>query len=132
MKEDEKKTILIADDDVDYLFQIKHNVEKMGFNVITAESQKEAEEILEETKPDLCIFDLMMENNDSGFILSYRTKKKYPKLPIIIATAVSAEEGFSFSLDTESERTWIKADLYLEKGIREDQLHRAIHELLDK
>lgn len=127
---DLNKTILIVDDDEDYLFLMKSNVEKMGFKVITAESQKEGEEILETTKPDLAIFDLMMENNDSGFILSYRCKKKYPDVPIIIATAVAAETGTSFSLETETERTWIKADLYLEKAIRPDQLHREIMRLL--
>jgi len=126
----EKKTILIADDDVDYLFQMKLHVEKFGFRVITAESQKEAEEILQNTKPDLAIFDLMMENDDSGFILCYRTKRKYPDVPIIIATAVAAETGIKFGLESEAERSWIKADLYLEKGIRPDQLHRAIEKLL--
>ena len=125
-----KKTILLVDDDADYLFQMKLKVEKFGFNVITADGQKEAEELLETTKPDLAIFDLMMENDDSGFILSYKTKKKYPDVPIIIATAVAAETGISFGLETEAEKQWIKADLYLEKGIRADQLHREIVKLL--
>jgi len=124
------KTVLIVDDDSDYLFQMKFNVEKMGFEVITADGQKEAEELLKTTKPDLAIFDLMMENDDSGFILSYKMKKMYPDVPIILATSVAAETGKSFSLDSEAERNWIKADLYLEKGIRFDQLHREIMMLL--
>jgi len=126
----EKKTIFIADDDLDYLFQMKLAIESFGFNVITAESQKEAEELLETIKPDLAIFDLMMENDDSGFVLCYRTKKKYPDVPIILATAVASESRISFSLDSESERSWIKADLYLEKGIRPDQLHKELTKLL--
>lgn len=128
--EDTNKTILIVDDDSDYLFQLEHSVKKMGFKVISAESQKEAEKILETTKPDLAIFDLMMENEDSGFILSYKSKKKYPDVPIIIATAVAAETRMSFDAQSESEKQWIKADLYLEKGIRHDQLHREIVRLL--
>lgn len=130
MSEEQQKTILIVDDDVDYLFQLQTNVEKFGFNVITAESQEEAEELLKDTKPDLAIFDLMMENDDSGFILSYRCKQKYPDVPIIIATSVAADTGISFDLDSEEERKWIKADLYMEKGIRADQLHREIIRLL--
>ena len=125
-----KKTILIADDDLDYLFQMKLAIEKFGYNVITAESQKEAEELLEKNKPDLAIFDLMMESDDSGFVLCYRTKKKYPDVPIILATAVTTETRMSFSLDSEGERSWIKADLYLEKGIRPDQLHKELTKLL--
>ena len=115
---------------MDYLFQLKTNVEKFGFEVITAESQEEGEKMLETTKPDLAIFDLMMENDDSGFILSYRAKRKYPDMPIIIATAVAAETRHSFGLESETEKRWIKADLYLTKGIRPDQLHREIIKLL--
>ncbi|MBC7125242.1 MAG: response regulator, partial [Bacteroidales bacterium] len=125
-----RKTILIVDDDTDYLFQLKFHVEKMGFDVVTAESQREAENVLKNIKPDLAILDLMMENEDSGFILSYKLKRMYPDVPVIIATAVSAETGMSFGISSEQERQWIKADLYLEKGIRPDQLHREILKLL--
>lgn len=125
-----KKTVLIADDDQDYLFQMKMYVESFGFNVITADNQKEAEEIIKSTKPDLAIFDLMMENDDSGFILCYKTKRRYPEVPIILATAVASETGISFGVDSDSDKQWIKADLYLEKGIRKDQLHREINKLL--
>lgn len=124
------KTILIVDDDVDYLFQLKLQVEKFGFNVVVAESQKEAENLLSSLKPDLAILDLMMENDDSGFILCYKMKRRYPDVPIIIATAVAAETGMTFGISTEQERKWIRADLYLEKGIRTDQLHKEILKLL--
>ncbi|NOU20161.1 MAG: response regulator [Bacteroidales bacterium] len=124
------KTILIVDDDIDYLFQLKLQVEKFGFNVVVAESQKEAENLLSSLKPDLAILDLMMENDDSGFILCYKMKRRYPDVPIIIATAVAAETGMTFGISTEQERKWIRADLYLEKGIRTDQLHKEILKLL--
>jgi len=51
-------------------------------------------------------------------------------VPIIIATAVTAETGMSFDVRTEEERKWIKADLFLDKGIRADQLQREINKLL--
>jgi len=130
MPSDSKKTILIVDDDIDYLFQLKLQVEKFGFNVIVAESQKEAENLIASVKPDLAILDLMMENDDSGFILCYKMKRKFPDVPIIIATAVAAETGMTFGISTEQERKWIRADLYLEKGIRPDQLHKEILKLL--
>jgi len=124
------KTILIVDDDVDYLFQLEHTVRGFGFTVKTAGSQKEAEKLLETLKPDLAILDLMMENEDSGFILSYKIKKKYPEVPVIIATAVGAETGLKFGVDQKQDQDWIKADMLLEKGIRPDQLHRNIEKLL--
>jgi CheY-like chemotaxis protein len=130
MPNNSNKTILIVDDDIDYLFQLKLQVEKFGFNVVVAESQKEAENLLASLKPDLAILDLMMENDDSGFILCYKMKRRYPDVPIIIATAVAAETGMTFGISTEQERKWIRADLYLEKGIRTDQLHKEILKLL--
>jgi len=124
------KTVLIADDDMDTLEQLSFQMKSMGMNVLTAESQKEAEEILEKTKPDLAIFDLMMDNRDSGFILSYKLKKKYPDVPVIIATAVTADTGMMFGLESPEEKSWIKADLYLEKGLRPEQLQMEIRKLL--
>jgi two-component system response regulator VicR len=126
----EGKVILVVDDDYDYLFQLKFQLEHWGCKVVTAESQKEAEELLENMKPDLAILDLMMENEDSGFILSYKMKRKYPDVPIIIATAVSAETGMSFGINSGDDKNWIKADTYLEKGLRPEQLKTEIEKLI--
>ena len=123
-------TVLVVDDDTDYLFQTVKGLEKFGYTVISAVSQKEAEEIIESYKPDIALFDLMMEQEDSGFILCYKMKRKYPDVPVIITTAVSRETGHSFSLDTEEDRKWIKADLYLEKGVRKDELDIEIKRIL--
>ncbi len=125
-----KKLILIADDDQDSMELIKFHVEQFGFETITANSQKECEKIIENQKPDLAIFDLMMENDDSGFILAYKLKKKYPDTPVILATAVASATGYIFESENETERSWIKADAFLEKNIRPDQLHRTINKLL--
>lgn len=125
-----KKLVLIVDDDPDYLQQLEMTVKGFGFETITAESRKQGELILETTKPDLNIFDLMMETHDSGFVLSYKAKQKYPDVPVIIATAVTTETGINFNVETEEDRNWIKADLFIEKGIRSDQLLREINKLL--
>jgi two-component system, OmpR family, response regulator len=123
-------TILIVDDDTDYLLQTRINIEKYGYKTITADSQREAEIILDKIKPDLAIIDLMMENEDSGFILSYKLKKKYPDVPVIILTAVAAETGISFDITDENNRKWIRADLFLEKGIKTEILKDEIEKLL--
>lgn len=120
----------MVDDDPDYLFQTVAVLEKAGYEVISADNQKEAEEILSSFKPDIAVLDLMMEQPDTGFILCYKLKRKYPDVPVIIATAVSKETGLSFGLNTQQERRWIKADLYLEKGLKTEQLNKEIKKLL--
>lgn len=123
-------TILVADDDPDYLFQTVSNLGRAGYKTIAVESQAEAESVMSKIKPDLAIFDLMMESDDSGFILCYKIKKKYPDVPVILATAVSRETGLSFSLDSEMDKAWIRADRYLEKGIRPEELDQEVMKLL--
>jgi CheY-like chemotaxis protein len=59
-------------------------------------------------------------------------KRKYPEVPIILSTAVSAETDMSFGITTEDERKWIKADLYLEKGVLPERLQKEIAQLLKK
>jgi CheY-like chemotaxis protein len=125
-------TILIVDDDQDYLIQLQAKVRNFGYNTIIAEGQKEAEALLEKTKPDLAILDLMMENEDSGFILCYKMKKKYPDVPIIIATGEAAETGINFDINDDNNRKWIKADRFLDKGIRSERLREEIENLLLK
>jgi two-component system OmpR family response regulator len=130
MKKKSDFTILVADDDPDYLFQTVTNLGTAGYKTVAVDSQAEAESVISKLKPDLAIFDLMMENDDSGFILCYKMKKKYPEVPVILATAVSRETGMSFSLDSEKDKAWIQADRYLEKGIRPEQLDQEVMKLL--
>jgi two-component system, OmpR family, response regulator len=127
---DNKPLILVADDDPDYLFLIKFALEKGGFRVVTAESMEEAELVIEKGHPKLAIFDLMMERDDAGFILAYHAKRKHPGMPVILLTAVTAETGRQFGPDKPGSGEWIKADLYLEKGLHPDQLIEHVKSLL--
>ena len=124
------KTVLLADDDPDQIFLVKHHLEKWGYEVVAVESREEAERYLEGSCPDLAILDLMMEEEDSGFILSYRIKKCRPEVPVIISTAVAAESGISFDINSQGGKSWIKADHYLEKGFRMEQLRLLVEKLL--
>ena len=125
-----KKTVLLVDDDPDQIFQVSHYLKKWGYEVVALESREDAERYLEGNCPDLAILDLMMEEEDSGFILSYRIKQCRPEIPVIIATAVAAERGISFDLNSPESKTWIRADYYLEKGFRMEQLKSVIENLL--
>jgi len=123
-------TILLADDDPDYLFQVAFYLRSSGYEVVAVESQAEAEQVITKMKPDLAVFDLMMESDDSGFILCYKLKRRYPEVPVILATAVARETGITFGLSSDQDRDWIRADRYLEKGVRPEQLDQEIKKLL--
>jgi len=68
-----KKKILVVDDDPDILEQMTSVLTGAGYEVSAAEGRAAAEEAILKTKPDLAILDLMMEEKDSGFVLSTRS-----------------------------------------------------------
>lgn len=123
------KTILLVDDDIDFLTQTKVRLEAENFDVITAESKAEAEEILEDKKADLAIIDIMMEDEDAGFALAYKIKSRDESMPVIITSAVTSETGMEFDAKTDEEKSWIKADTFIPKPIRYEQLFNEIARL---
>ncbi|MEI6079639.1 MAG: response regulator [bacterium] len=124
------KTILVVDDDHDYLFQQRLELESEGYNIITADTRKKANELLKEVKPDIAIIDLMMQEMDDGFVLSYEIKKRYPDVPVIMVTAVTGKTGMEFGSVTPEEKHWIKADTIFTKPVRTEQLLKEIKRLL--
>ena len=101
----------------------------MGFNSILFETSSETLEYIEENKPMLVISEIMLERKDSGFYLCYSIKEKYPDVPIIIVSSISNETGIRFGLNTKEEKEWIKADVFLDKNIRFEQLQRSINQV---
>lgn len=126
----DKPTVLLVDDDDDFLFQQRLQLESAGFAVITAEGRRKAEEILAVRAPDLAVVDVMMEDPEAGFVLCHHIRKRYPALPVILVTSVNSETGLDFALTSDAERSWIKADAMLAKPIRFEQLKREIDRLL--
>lgn len=129
--ETDRCRILLVDDDEDFLFQHRIQLENAGFDVRTASTRTDAEALAAEMAPDLAIVDLMMEEHDDGFVLAHHLKRSVPGLPIILVTAVTAETGIHFTPGSASERAWVGADAVLAKPIRFEQLTREIGRLLE-
>ena len=109
----------MVDDDLDLLEQNKILLESKGFNVVTAEGSKKGWEVFKQELPDAAILDLIMEEHDSGFILSYKIKKDEhgKNIPVYILTSATYVTGFKFGASTEEEKEWIKCDGILNKPI---------------
>jgi two-component system alkaline phosphatase synthesis response regulator PhoP len=118
------KKILAVDDDVDLLEQTKILLEAKGYEVLTVDNAKEAYTKFEEYLPDACLLDLMMEEHDSGFVLSYQIKK-HPhgkNIPVIMLTAATYATNYKFDVSTSEEKEWLKVDELLNKPINIDEL----------
>ena len=125
------KRVLLVDDDVDILEQLGLLFKADGFEVKTAGSRAEGEDALLGFHPDLCVFDLMMEEMDAGFVLSNTAKKIYPEVPVILLTAVASATGMDFRPRSATARAWVKADTILDKPVRPEQLRAEVKKLLE-
>jgi len=126
-----KANILVVDDDIDILGQLCAVLTEAGYAVVSAEGEAQAEERLIDARPDLAILDVMMENQDSGFMLGHKIKKLYPGTPVIILTSASSVTGFRFPLEAGGEKPWIKADSFLNKPVRSERLRVEVRRLLE-
>jgi CheY-like chemotaxis protein len=114
--EDKRKKVLLVDDDRDFLEMHTAVLEHRGYSVITAQSSKECMAILDETKPDIVILDVMMEQFDSGFKASENIKQKYKDLPVMLLTSIGAQTNLDFSSNEEVLKI-SGADVLLDKPV---------------
>jgi len=93
--------ILIVDDDPDIVEAGKLVLEREGFEVVGAPNKREGLKMLEESKPDLLILDVMMEEPDDGLRMARDIRKAGHTLPIIMLTSVNAAMGLNIDKDEE-------------------------------
>jgi CheY-like chemotaxis protein len=122
--------ILVVDDDPDIVDQLTMLLTSDGYAVSTASGQEEAEQVLMTLHPDLAIVDLIMEQQDSGFILAHEIKKLYPETPVIMLTSVKAATGISFAAASPEQHSWLKADRLLDKPVRPEQIKNEVRRML--
>ena len=125
-----EKTVLLVDDDEDLVFELKVQLEAAGYKVEAANGEKTGRQAIETAAPDIAVVDLMMEEHDSGFTFCHHAKVQAPDMPVILLTAVTSETGIDFDAATDEERSWIKADAFLDKPVRFERLLAEIRRLL--
>ena len=116
--------ILIVDDDVDLLMLLERKLLKQGFDVETAVTLHEAEEILEYFQPQLLLLDINL-NGEDGRKLSFTLKRsdRHADIRIIILS------GYDYSA---SRAVLFGADELITKPLHLDYLlHRIEHYLLN-
>jgi DNA-binding NtrC family response regulator len=116
-------TILLVDDDRNFLRVLAYQVEQLGFRVVATPSPKEAITQVEEGLMDLVITDLRMPEMD-GLELLDQIRKIRPNLPIIVLTA----QG---TIDKAEEANKRGAVDLLTKPYEEGELEHSIRKSLE-
>ena len=108
--------ILVCDDERHIVRLIQVNLEKKGYQVVTAFDGKEGLEKVRSEKPNLMVLDVMMPYMDGFEVLkNLRRDAETESLPVIMLTAKAQDrdvfEGYSYG-----------ADMYLTKPFNPQEL----------
>ncbi|HEX4893383.1 MAG TPA: response regulator, partial [Hyphomicrobiaceae bacterium] len=117
----EGRTALVVDDDPRNIFALSSVLERRGMRVVTADTGKEAIDILEQgTDVSIVLMDIMMPEMD-GYqtIQEIRARSKWPRLPIIALTAKAMKGDREKCLEAG-------ASDYLAKPVDTEQLLAAL------
>ncbi len=82
-------TILVVDDEKPIVEILQYNLEKEGYNVLTAYDGEEALNLVEKETPSLIVLDIMLPQKD-GFTVCREIRSKWD-IPIIMLTAKEME-----------------------------------------
>ena len=86
------KSILVIDDEKDILKLLQYNLEKEGYQFLSAKTGEEGFETARAKKPDLVILDLMLPGMDGLEVCKLlRSDNTTKNIPILMLTAKSSE-----------------------------------------
>ena len=87
---DIQSTVLVAEDSPTQAVQFQWLLQKAGFRAVFAVDGRQALEMIRESPPDVVVTDLEMPEMN-GLELLEAVHREFPKIPIVLATAVGSE-----------------------------------------
>lgn len=120
LPESKAAVILCVDDEPNALTLRKLVLQKAGYDVVTANSARQALEVLAARRVDLVLSDQLMPGQ-TGTELARQIKNKWPSLPVILLSGVN-----EIPPDAEV------ADMFLSKVEGPINLCRSVNEVLSR
>jgi len=124
-----KRTILLVDDDADFVQIQKTALQEGGYDVHVAYNGEECLAQVRANKPDLIVLDVMMATRNEGFNVSrdLRNSEQTKDIPLVMVTSVNSMVPFRF----EPDGTWLPVDSFLEKPVSPDRLLEEVEKWLN-
>jgi len=109
------KTVLLVDDDADFVEMNRALLEENGYRVKVAFNGKQCLEEAAAHRPDLIILDMVMESANDGFDVSreLRNSELTRGIPLVMITSVNDTIPFRI----EPDHTWLPVDALVEKPV---------------
>ncbi len=132
MTDTKGKKVLVIDADQEFSDGLKKALEEAGYQVDQAYTSKQGLTKLEFFQPDLVILEVLLEENDSGFLLAKEIRKHpiFGRIPIFMLTAVTEKTGGRFSL--EEDGYWMKVDDFADKPLPTEEILSRVKRLLEQ
>lgn len=132
----EKKKILMIDDDVNLVNVVKMVLVTKGYDFESAYSASEGLGKIKQVHPDLIILDVIMEDFVAGFrvVSELRTGSPdseyhpFSQIPILMLTSVTSKTSINFSDKVGT--ALLPVDAFIEKPVKPANLLAKIEELL--
>lgn len=121
-------TILVVDDDPDFVTAARIVLEREGHTVASAADGNEALCAVEQSKPDLIILDVMMASVLDGVSVSQALSEgpETRDIPIIMSTSIPTTE-YAEMFPTDE---YIHLDVFLTKPVAPERLLKEVNRLL--
>ncbi len=117
------ETILVVDDEKNYLVVLKALLEPEGYEILTADNSREAIRLIGESELDLVITDMKMPGI-TGMELLEESKKLEPDLPVIMMTAFGTIE---MAVEAMKKRAYD----YIAKPFQNEELKLTVKKALE-
>ncbi|HUX00339.1 MAG: response regulator [Phycisphaerae bacterium] len=127
-----QKTILLIDDDADFVEATRAVLEGAGYAIAAASSGKEGLARLAKGGVDCVLLDVMMTRETEGFHTAEQIRENpaTANLPILMLTGIVEKTGFEFSPETDAD--YLPVDAFIRKPVDPDDLLQAVAEALEK
>ena len=116
--------ILVVDDELEICSFLKSFFEERSYDVVTATSGEEALKKVELEKPQVLLLDIKMPGKDGLEVLK-EVKKKFPKIKVIMVTAVESSDKIEKAIK-------LGADNYITKPLSLEYLEMDVKEKISK
>jgi two-component system alkaline phosphatase synthesis response regulator PhoP len=117
----EPKTVLMIDDDQDFVTAIQALLESSGYKVRSATSGRVGLELAKTFPPDLILLDVIMSERTEGFFVLQEIRRipALSKTPVIMVSSIYSDQPV-FRVDPEA--GWLPANLFLAKPVEPARL----------
>jgi len=124
-----QKTIMLVDDDTDFVDMNKAVLEAQGYEVAVAYNGIECLDKVRSSQPDLIVLDAAMSTLSDGFRVAreLRNSESTSAIPLLMVTSINKR----FGSDVGPDDKWLPVDAFIDKPVEPQRLLDEIEKLLE-